>query len=459
MRHFPCVALALMGTVPIMNAQNLVADGGLEDTLKCPQFIGAFHHPTNTNNQYIAQWRATTLASPDLHHTCGYNDFQPRTGDGYAGIIFYDPTGYREYITALLAQPMEPGQCYYVEFWVALSTGSIMAIDEVQVHFSNGVPLDLTFPPPGPLPLTPHLQPMSAPTSNSYQQVCGFYTASGGENAMTFGNFQDNAGTTLTQVGSVGGVQAYYYIDDVRVSPLDLGPDPVVCGDDTAMLVSNIQCPQLTYTWSTGDTGYGTQTTVNGPVSLTVSGNGTCAASDSVLVTVRPDADAGIGGSDTLCTNGGGTDLFTLLGGTPAPGGTWTDPGQQVFNGLVDPATATNGSYTYVVLGDAVCPNDTATLDLFFEPCLGIGEHPTNGTMAWLGQDGPGIHHFRVSGTASSAPSTIIMDAAGRTVTAPTRVAPTELWVDLTARPSGMYVLRVHGPAGAAAIRFLHERR
>ena len=245
MRHFPCVALALMGTVPIVNAQNLVADGGLEDTLKCPQFIGAFHHPTNTNNQYIAQWRATTLASPDLHHTCGYNDFQPRTGDGYAGIIFYDPTGYREYITALLAQPMEPGQCYYVEFWVALSTGSIMAIDEVQVHFSNGVPLDLTFPPPGPLPLTPHLQPMSAPTSNNYQQVCGFYTASGGENAMTFGNFQDNAGTTLTQVGSVGGVQAYYYIDDVRVSPLELGPDPVVCGDDTAMLVSNIQCPQL----------------------------------------------------------------------------------------------------------------------------------------------------------------------------------------------------------------------
>ncbi|MCB0810321.1 MAG: hypothetical protein KDB96_13675, partial [Flavobacteriales bacterium] len=393
------------------------------------------------------------------HHTCGYNNYQPRTGEGYAGIIFYDPTGYREYITALLAQPMEPGQCYYVEFWVALSTGSIMAIDEVQVHFSTGVPLDLTFPPPGPLPLTPHLQAASAPTSHSYQQVCGLYTATGGENAMTFGNFRDNAGTTLTQVGNVGGVQAYYYIDDVRVSPLELGPDPVVCDGDTAVLVSNVQCPQMTYAWSTGDTGFSTGTTVGGPVSLTLSGNGSCTASDTVLITVRPEPEAGTGGTDTLCTDAGSTDLFTLLGGTPTPGGTWTDPGQLVFTGIVDPSTAPDGTYSYVVSGDGICPDDTASLELVFEPCLGIGEHDVAGTMAWLGQDGSGIHHFRVPGTGANERVFIVVDAAGRAVSAPTRITPTEIWLDLSTRPAGMYVLHVQGPGGATAIPFLHERR
>ena len=458
MRPIPFACVALMAATPALQAQNLVADGGLEDTLKCPTTIGRFHHPTNTNQQYIAQWRATTLASPDLHHTCGYNGYQPRSGEGYAGLIFYDPTEYREYITALLAQPMEPGQCYYVEFWVARNASSVMAVDEVQVHFSNGVPLDLTFPPPGPLALTPHLQAATAPTSTSYQQVCGFYTATGGENAMTFGNFRDNAGTNLTQVGTSGSIQAYYYIDDVRVSPLDLGPGPVVCQGDTAELVSNIQCPQLTYAWSTGDTGFSTQTTVGGPVSLTVSGNGTCSVSDTVLVTVRPEPEAGIGGTDTLCTDAGSTDLFTLLGGLPTPGGTWTDPGQQAFNGVVDPATAPDGSYSYVVSGDGICPDDTATLDLVFEPCLGIGEQGALGAIGWLGQDGSGVHRFRIPGTGSSDLEMIVADAAGRTIAASSRFARGEVWLDLSTRPAGVYILRCQTPSGPTAIRFLHEQ-
>ena len=459
MRPFLPACLTLLAAAPTLHAQDLVADGGLEDTLQCPTTIGRFHHPTNTNQQYIAQWRATTLASPDLHHTCGYNGFQPRSGQGYAGLIFYDPTEYREYITALLAQPMEPGRCYYVEFWVARNASSVMAVDEVQVHFSNGVPLDLTFPPPGPLALTPHLQAASAPTSTSYQQVCGFYTATGGENAMTIGNFRDNAGTTLTQVGTSGSIQAYYYIDDVRVTPLDLGPGPVVCEGDTAELVSNIQCPQLTYAWSTGDTGFSTQTTVGGPVSLTVSGNGTCSVSDSVLVTFRPEPMAGLGGADTLCTGAGTTDLFTLLGGTPTPGGTWTDPGLQVFNGLVDPAAAPDGSYSYVVSGDGICPDDTATLHLVFEPCLGMGERNTTEAIVWLGQEGSGIHRFRRTGEGWRAPRVSVVDAAGRGVRPLVQSMPTELTVDLADQPAGMYILQVHSGTGTARVRFLHLHR
>ncbi|MEO8588862.1 MAG: hypothetical protein ABI432_05790 [Flavobacteriales bacterium] len=283
------LALTFSGT-PILCAQNLVTDPGLEDTLKCPLSIGRFYHPTNANERYIKDWRATTLASPDYHNTCGFNGYMPRTGEGYAGIILYDPTEYREYITALFDAPMEAGQCYYVECWVALSSGSTMAVDEFQFHFSNGVPLDMTFPPPGPLALTAHLQAEAAPTSTGYQRICGFYTAAGGENAMTFGNFMDNANTTLTQVSAVGQVQSYYYIDDVTVTLLDLGPDLVICAGQQETIVPNVQCAELTYAWSDGSDAQTLSTGTAGIVSLTISGNGSCAATDEVLITVDPCA-------------------------------------------------------------------------------------------------------------------------------------------------------------------------
>lgn len=271
-------------------AQNLITDPSLEDTLKCPQSIGRFYHPTNANERYIKDWRATTLASPDYHHTCGFNGYMPRTGEGYAGIILYDPTEYREYITALFDTPMQAGLCYYVECWVALSSGSTVAVDEFQFHFSSGVPLSMVFPPPGPLMLTAHLQAETAPTSTSYQRICGFYTAAGGEDAMTFGNFDDNANTTLTQVSGVGQVQSYYYVDDVTVTLLDLGPDQVICAGEQTLLVPNIQCDELTYTWSNGSDAQTLSVGTAGIVSLTISGNGTCDATDDVMITLDPCA-------------------------------------------------------------------------------------------------------------------------------------------------------------------------
>ena len=61
------------------------------------------------------------------------------------------------------------------------------------------------------------------------------------------------------------------------------------------------------------------------------------------------NADAGTAGATSLCTNGPITDLYTLLGGTPDPGGAWTDPGGNAHSGLLDPAVDPGGAYTYTV--------------------------------------------------------------------------------------------------------------
>ncbi len=306
MKYFALLVLVL--TVDVVLGQQLVIDPGLEDTLKCPQTLGRFYHATNTNERYIAYWRSTTLASCDLHNLCGYNNYMPRTGAGYAGIIMYDPAGTREYITAMLSSPLEAGECYYVEFYVALKGSSTIGIEEVQAHFSDISIVTTTWLPPAPLPVTPHIQASVAPTLTTYQKVSGIYTAAGGEDALTIGNFENNNNTTVVQAQQFGSVSAYYFIDDVTVTKLNLGPDRAFCEGDSAIIISNITCPDLTYQWSNGDTDTVTVATDPGNLSLTVSMNGaSCSLFDEVYVdVVEPVVDAG---PDQYITPGGSANL------------------------------------------------------------------------------------------------------------------------------------------------------
>jgi hypothetical protein len=49
-------------------------------------------------------------------------------------------------------------------------------------------------------------------------------------------------------------------------------------------------------------------------------------ASTTVNVDVNPAPYAGDDGSVSLCSSDPDVDLFTVLGGGPQTGGTWTDP-------------------------------------------------------------------------------------------------------------------------------------
>lgn len=80
-------------------------------------------------------------------------------------------------------------------------------------------------------------------------------------------------------------------------------------------------------------------------------------------VTASSGPDPGMDGSVNLCLNDGAVDLFTLIPGTPDPGGNWF-PALASGTGMFDPAVDAAGPYTYNLTG-AGCPVASSELDVF----------------------------------------------------------------------------------------------
>ncbi len=99
------------------------------------------------------------------------------------------------------------------------------------------------------------------------------------------------------------------------------------------------------------DVGYHTITftgTDNGTPSITSTLN--------VVILVQTAADMEPG-SANVCDNGGPVDLYALIGGTPAPGGDWTDPLGNAHTGTFLPGEDPDGVYLYEIGAGGNCPN------------------------------------------------------------------------------------------------------
>ncbi|MBV6403973.1 MAG: hypothetical protein GFGODING_00720 [Flavobacteriales bacterium] len=112
-----------------------------------------------------------------------------------------------------------------------------------------------------------------------------------------------------------------------------------------------------------------------GTYTYTVAGGVACPADmATVQVTEVNQPDAGTDVTVSLCDDLATADLFLLLGGTPDPGGTWTDPLGQPSTGVIVPGTATAGTYTYTLSAPSPCISATADVDLTLVPAPPTGQ-------------------------------------------------------------------------------------
>jgi|GEM_PF-215347 len=93
-----------------------------------------------------------------------------------------------------------------------------------------------------------------------------------------------------------------------------------------------------------------------GDYTYTVSGPGSCPESSaSVMVEVAELGNPGQNGTIYLCEESDSANLFELLDGADA-GGTWSGPGGAAFDGVFDPGTDDEGTYSYTVPSENPCP-------------------------------------------------------------------------------------------------------
>jgi gliding motility-associated-like protein len=194
------------------------------------------------------------------------------------------------------------------------------------------------------------------------------------------------------------------------IQPLDAGTDGILdlCIDNNPIDLFTILggSPEVGGTWSpalTSGTGvFDPSADTAGAYTYTLSGNAPCIdESATVTVTTSMPPDTGTNGLVDLCTNNDPIDLFTILGGSPEVGGTWS-PALASGTGLFNPALDTAGIYTYTLIGAPPCNDTSANVTVTFVPISNAG---SDANLDLCENDGP-IDLFTVLGGTPDAGGT-----------------------------------------------------
>ncbi len=212
-------------------SQNLINNGSFENYTNIDCTYGGFDNGNPPYNHVVDNWIA--ISTPDyFSSTCtntytgvpknlfGYS--QSKNGIGYAGISFYQKGNEtKEYIHQQLSSPLFGGTIYCISFFVSRSERSTYAVKNIEVYFSNSLP---SMPNGYYIVATPQItkQNIFINDTVNWTQIQGCFTAIGGEQYMTIGNFNSNSNTDTLFIGTNNPIPfygdfSYYYIDDITL--------------------------------------------------------------------------------------------------------------------------------------------------------------------------------------------------------------------------------------------------
>ena len=229
MKIIKTIFLIIISLVNItISSQNLVPNPSFENFVNCPSL--------NSQLNLASPWTTPTSGTSDLINSCApvtafgvsvpynFRGFQnARTGNGYAHIFCYPnatSANYREYLQVQLISPLVAGQTYEISFYVSLSDNSMHAINNIGAFISTFAPNAGGY---YPLPYTPQILETNVVSDTAnWVNISGLYTALGGEQYLTIGNFYNDSLTTAIIVNPSTPhlfSDCGYYVDDVSVLP------------------------------------------------------------------------------------------------------------------------------------------------------------------------------------------------------------------------------------------------
>lgn len=210
-------------SIEVCHSQNLVPNGDFELYYNCPTDYSQIY--------YSKFWIQPTLGTSDYFNACGANEANvpntgigyqlPHSGAAYAGIVLRDwYPSWREYIEVELSSPLDTGLQYDFEMYINLTNESSCTTNRIGVFFSREFIQDTNII--SNLPYSPQIINLSStfPDTLNWTLVSGDYTALGGENYLTIGNFYDDRSTIMKEFNphNTGRKNAYIYIDDVSLT-------------------------------------------------------------------------------------------------------------------------------------------------------------------------------------------------------------------------------------------------
>lgn len=409
-------------------AQNLIPNPGFETLASCPFGPGTWG-PTPAT-----PWYGPTLGTPDIFNACGnlgqagvpdnFAGNQPsHSGNGYAGIYVKGPgTVYREYLQAFMLEPLVAGSLYSVSFYVSPAEFGCTS-ENIGIYFSGNDPNEFGT---GVLQVTPQVTSDLGflNDTENWTLISGCFTAEGGEQFVTIGNFASDLQTPLEQPCT--NLWSYYYVDDLSLEEIteddaivfDLGGPAFSCSSYEI----NPGLSGYFYAWEDGSQDETLTVTVSGTYSLTIS-DGCRTGVDSIQVLIEEVGTIDLGPDVVLC-NG---ETITLT----------TDPtnGSYVWqnNSIADTLLVTApGTYMLTITNQCGSISDTVVIDyttavepLHFGPditlCAGqqVFLHANNVGADFLWQDNStaesflvtttGSYYLQISNACSSVSDTIVV--------------------------------------------------
>ena len=218
----------------VCKTQNLIINGSFEysTSYNCTgDFINTSAAFPGYGFHMLNDW--IPISSPDYYHiSCNSLSYGtptnrpghqiPKNGTSYIGLSgYYKPYETKEYIQQHLNLPLISGKSYYVSFYISRAERVTMAIKNIGVYFSVSQPTVVgnTY-----FQATPQVVNNSIylTDTSGWSKIEGYFTAQGGEEYITIGNFNSNANTDTLYIGTNNPLPsnpdgAYYYIDSVSL--------------------------------------------------------------------------------------------------------------------------------------------------------------------------------------------------------------------------------------------------
>jgi len=216
-----------------MSGQNLILNGSFEEYTELPASPDVVSYPRYWYNP--SGKHDVMSGSPDYFHLEGrirsqlpmsaYGHVYPQDSNAVCGLVTYMgyTPNFREYIATELPAALQAGKRYHFSMYVSNGERSQYmsgGIGELGIYFSNEKIKQKGF---APIKATPQVIFWEMLFTNGWQKVEGDFTATEAYRYAAVGNFFPDSLTDFREFVTDSKKGAYYFIDNLELTPIDEG--------------------------------------------------------------------------------------------------------------------------------------------------------------------------------------------------------------------------------------------